>query len=560
MWVGVDATVLQQRHDFLRPDSAVAIVVLSDENDSEIDVRSLGGQGYFFMRPSFQPPRGTSACATNPADPACASCSMPANANDPTCQEGAYKDLNDWGFDPNLRHVHMKAKYGLDAQYPVQRYVIGLTSPAVPDRFGEYTDTNGAPTTNYVGRNDCTNPLFAASLPDGSQLDPAHLCSLPGGPRTKDLVFFAVIGGVPNELLHFTPGNAAASALTDADWTRIVGRNPLSYDYSGIDPHMIEDYRDRTTVAYPFPVDSSATNPLSASTTAPATPDPVSGREWVTDQEAMPDTHVLRVDRQYACTFALPTPRDCTLPQNESNCDCPATAGGLTPEESPPVCNGTTQIAAKAYPTTRELLVAQGVGQQGIVGSLCPIHASDQAGGSDPLYGYRPTVSLIADHLRTALSPACLPQPLPQNSGGSTSCVVLVQLPPSNGGTCTAPVCDPAQGLSVPASATLSRYCELQEAAYVSGGSPPGADPAQRSVCELTQIVDGTLPSGGGVLYDPGDFAPTGSCVDSADPGWCYVSGSAAGTCAQAIRFAAGSPPAGSLASLVCSPGTSTMR
>ena len=56
-WVGVDTTILQQRHDFLRPDSLVAVIVLTDENDSEIDVRSLGGQGYHFMSTSFAPPQ-----------------------------------------------------------------------------------------------------------------------------------------------------------------------------------------------------------------------------------------------------------------------------------------------------------------------------------------------------------------------------------------------------------------------------------------------------------------------------------------------------------------------
>ena len=48
-WVGVDSTIIQQRHDFLRPDSLVAVVVLSDENDSEIDVRSYTQTGYNFM-------------------------------------------------------------------------------------------------------------------------------------------------------------------------------------------------------------------------------------------------------------------------------------------------------------------------------------------------------------------------------------------------------------------------------------------------------------------------------------------------------------------------------
>src|ERR1035438_7351940 len=58
-WQGFDTVLLAQRADFLRPDSLVAILVLTDENDSEVDVRSLGGTGYNFMSTRFPlpPPR-----------------------------------------------------------------------------------------------------------------------------------------------------------------------------------------------------------------------------------------------------------------------------------------------------------------------------------------------------------------------------------------------------------------------------------------------------------------------------------------------------------------------
>jgi len=407
-WSGIDATILRERHDFLRPDSLVAVIVLTDENDSEIDVRSLGHQGYFFMGSGYTPAPGTAACAKDPADPACTLCDSPG-AGDAGC--GApYSARNDWGFDLNLRHVHMKAKYGVDPQYPVQRYAIGLSSLIVPDRSGEYPNSS----SNYVGMSDCVNPLFAAELPDGSDTSPGAVCNLTPGPRTPDLVYFAVIGGVPNQLLHYMPGNVQASTLTQADWVRILGAgqasmtlsSPMSYDYTGIDPHMIEDYRDRTTVDYPFLTDSSATGPLAPSTSAPGTMDPVNGREWVTDQP-YPGPHVLAVDRQYACTFDLPEARDCSLLQNADACDCSSTTG-LSAAQVPPVCDktdSTIQIAAKAYPTTRELLVAKLMGAQGVVSSICPIHVTDQAGGNDPYYGYRPAMSVIADRLARSLSP-----------------------------------------------------------------------------------------------------------------------------------------------------------
>src|SRR5580658_4539349 len=103
-WSGVDETILQERHDFLRPDSLVAIIVLSDENDSEIDVRSLGQQAYNWMSTTFNPPRGTVQCS-NPADPNCVSCaqlSASAQKADMNCAMGPYTNANDWGMDLNL--------------------------------------------------------------------------------------------------------------------------------------------------------------------------------------------------------------------------------------------------------------------------------------------------------------------------------------------------------------------------------------------------------------------------------------------------------------------------
>jgi hypothetical protein len=50
---GVDIEVLQQRADFLRPDSLVAIIMLTDEDDSSVDPLSVGGQGWAFMNREF---------------------------------------------------------------------------------------------------------------------------------------------------------------------------------------------------------------------------------------------------------------------------------------------------------------------------------------------------------------------------------------------------------------------------------------------------------------------------------------------------------------------------
>jgi hypothetical protein len=563
-WQGIDQTILQQRRDFLRPDSIVAIVDLSDENDSEIDVRSLGGQGYNWMSTSFTPPRGSSACGTGlpsdppglPDSPACVSCAQ-TNGSDPNCQKGPYSAVNDWAFDLNLRHVHMKARFGVDPQYPIQRYVNGLTSPTVPDRFGEYP--SGA--SVYQGQNDCTNPLFAAALPDGSQEDVNSLCKMPPGSRDKSHVFFAHIGGVPYQLLHFTPGDANASSLTSADWVKILGNDPLQYDYRGIDPHMIESYQPRPNIAPPG---------------SPNDADPVSGHEFITDTG---QGHVLEVDLEYACTFGLvdamgnPAPRDCTQTQNQPFCDCPRTSGSVTNEELPPICDTTTQTlqtAAKAYPTIRELLLAKLLGPQAIVGSICAQHVAEDMPG-DPLYGYRPAVSLLVDKLKAVFDDQCLPRPLvPDKTTGVVPCLVLVTMPPANGGTCLHPNCA-APGLVGPGGTVApgvavgggkigaghvfepevqQEYCADQEAQYqeevrAAGGDTTGLqDPANLSVCALRQLTQDS---------EPADFQ-AGSCAGRAtDPGWCYVTGSATrSNCAFAVAFTRGEPPGGSSAMLWC--------
>ncbi len=396
-WVDVDTTILKQRRDFLRPDSAVVIVDLSDENDSEIDVRALGQQGYNWMVEGFTPPRGTMACLMDPADPACTSCAI--NPGDPNCANGDYSAFNDWGYNPNLRHVHTKAKYGLNLQFPMSRYVNGLTSANVPDRDGEYpTSASGQMATSYVGTADCVNPLFAATLPDGSELDKMSLCHLTAGTRSPGLVFYAHIGGVPNQLLHYSPNNPAASNLTAADWTLILGNDPDSFDYTGIDTHMVESFQPRAGLPGPTSADDA---------------DPSNGREWVTDTN--PANNGAFVDLEFACTFPLTVPRDCTQTANSANCDCPATLGTTWDRQyTPPLCGGsgslnaaapqTTQIAAKAYPTIREIELVKLMGTNGVLASICPLHVADNSGGNDPFYGYRPAVAGLVNHLRVVLT------------------------------------------------------------------------------------------------------------------------------------------------------------
>jgi len=498
-WVGVDTTILQQRHDFLRPDSVVAVVVLTDENDSEIDVRSYRGSGYLFMSNTFTPPRATAACQANPNDPSCTTCGGSSAVSQPcigpfatteACTDnncmannGAFdfmNDGNDWGFNLNLRHVHMRQKYGLDAQYPLTRYYNGLSSTKVPNRSGEYPTSS----SSYTGTNNCTNTLFAATLPqasdvtDGDAGTPTEinttLCELPiGTSRNAGDVFFLHIGGVPYQLLQSTPGDGTCatgtpasdcpqkSALAQTDWVKILGTGPasftgaggtMSYDYTGIDPHMIESMTPRNNLgtetacgggtcpgaAEPAPTSNPSVSSLEgptlvASAPDPVRPDPINGREWTTNA----GIHSLPVDREYACIFQLQpkSQRDCAMYAGNSiegnSCECapgnqsatPWSAGGPpgptgnTPDEISPLCSKTStdgtissavndytvQTYAKVYPTIRELMLANMMGTQGVVSSMCPIHPADNSTQDDPLYAYRPGVDALVSRMKGAL-------------------------------------------------------------------------------------------------------------------------------------------------------------
>ena len=385
---GTDATILQQRHDFLRPDSALAIVLVVNENDRGGDPLTIGGQGWafeasdFLGSPNGAAPEGTSACATDPESPSCTSCAFVQGMsnfatlcpNDPPGGTMGYLDPSDDAL--NLRFFHQKQRFGLDSQFPIARYVSALSSPTVPDGAHEH-DGSG----NYAPTPDCTNPIFAAALPANATQE---LCALPAGTRVPSQVFLAVIGGVPHQLLQQDPSNASSpqkAALSAADWTAILGADPLSYDFTGADFHMLESESARAQSACP--------------PTAADDCDPINGRELDTNKQ----------DLQFACVFPLAAPLDCTLAANRPGCAC--ATGNL--DAGTPLCQKdatgaytTTQINGRAYPTIRQLSLARALPAQAVVGSLCPIHTTD-ATGSDPLYGYRPAFDALVDRMATAL-------------------------------------------------------------------------------------------------------------------------------------------------------------
>jgi hypothetical protein len=432
---GIDGTIIKQRADFLRPDSLLAVIVVTDENEEAADPLAIGGQGWAFDNtafpgsPSNAAPEGTIECTkldpmnpskTGPNDPNCTSCAFICPYDPNRCPNY----LNGAGFvgnvasncggkgnggflDPgddalNVRFFHQKERFGLFAGYPTSRYVMGLQKPAVPsvglvkDKNGNMTDYEHDKNGNYIGdqagQQDCVNPIYAQNLPTMSSQE---LCQLQTGPRTPDLVYYAAIAGVPHQLLQSTPGDGTCpngtnpkqcpqkDVLTGADWKLIMGNDPEHYDFSGADFHMIESTQDRTSMT----TDPSApawANKSNCPDTSMDDCDPINGREWATNKS----------DLEFSCTFQLVTvnngtitafQKDCTSPgagdQYKGACDC--AMGALNANTQLCQKNSTgaytqVQVNGKAYPSVREMIIAKAmsessVGNQGIVSSICPI-------------------------------------------------------------------------------------------------------------------------------------------------------------------------------------------
>lgn len=529
---GIDNDILKQRADFLRPDSLVAVIMLTDEDDSSVDPLSIGGQGYNFMSNNFPAKAGaptdgrvrpeklgggttayraTSVCETNPADPGCQSCAF-APAGAPGC------DVNNGFMKPeedavNVRFHRMKQRYGLDPQYPISRYVTGLTSRSVPDRFNEHK-SNGE---YRADGNVCTNPLFAKRLPSSAReekdriiaLDeagnpfkddkgPLSICNIPRGDRDSSLVFFAVIGGVPNDLLHFDPSDSDKSRLTDDDWTKILGRDPKKYDYEGIDPRMVQSIGVRSGRPAPSSPDFMGEDKGNAT-----------HRDWDTQFK----------DLQYACTFPLPTALqkpatpdgDCADGSDAPLCDGPSTR------------TGRKQVRAKAFPTVREFMVVRDIGDQGIAASLCP----QETTGNGPLYGYNPAVKTIVDRLANAISRQCLPRKLTPGEGGLVQCLMLMVLPEA-GQKC------PEGFTTAPSPEILANFREQQR---IDQGNVSAADDKTKlPVCQLKQVA-----------------VPAGQTCDTGDIGWCYTTTEPGQKgCPQSIVFHPDAIPNGATVSLQC--------
>jgi hypothetical protein len=472
--IGVDQALVAERAAFLRPDSLVAIVMLSDENDCSLRY----GYGWMMAHRDLVQQTGFKAraiCAADPASPCCAPCGTEVAAScgvDPTCSDPTPSEAQK---DPvHLSCWDQKRRFGMDLRWPADRYVKGLTSAKIENAVGEPVD----------------NPLLVG--PGGRLRDPS-------------LVFLLGIVGVPVEQIARDPSDIGKGLLTAAEldaaerWAQILG-DPATFRPPA-DAHMRESVLPRDGL------------PKAGS----GAWDPVHGHEHE------------KSDLQYACIFDLPPPwEQCSA--TDPSCDCQE-------GNEDPLCltadgaYATEQRRAKAYPGLRQLDVLHGVGAQGVVGSICARQVADESKAD---YGYTPAVGALVDRLADKLRAPCLPRALARDARGQVACLLIEGRPSAGGCGCEAPRSDvPSEHAAALALAKAEAdhrglapgcFCEIEQLAgdslaacqnelapeavhgwcYVDATtSPPVGDPALVADCPSTEkrlirlVGDAEVATGG---------------------------------------------------------------
>jgi hypothetical protein len=365
---GLDQTLLDERRAFLRPDSLLAVIMLTDENDGSILPAGLDWIPLAYSKGTML--RGWKGCENVPddfepqtsADYAtlwgtyrCLSClqKAPDGSTDPNCAvPWASTPLDNDVDGANERMLQQTRRYGYNFLWGRQRYVDGFSAAMVPGSDGKL-----AP-----------NPLFA------------------GGVRTKDRILVAGILGVPSKLLP-TNADGTSRDLTESDWDKIV-----SPDLSKRDPHMIEQIAPRTANGVALYAGDRAIDDVNG------------GDRHIADGN----------DLQYAC-IAPRDPSVQNLPMSTGDCAAAGSAS-KSPLCGPDVSGKGTQPYFKAYPTLRQLRVIhelQNAKVPAFVASLCT-------------NSYSPAIQGILAKLQGALSSQCLKSVLDVDpSTGAVTCTLV---------------------------------------------------------------------------------------------------------------------------------------
>lgn len=473
----VDQALLAERAKFLRPDSLLAIVMLTDENDCSLREHPQAwaiGEADFMWR-------GSSACAVDPNDRCCMSCgtkNAPAECLVegvlPGCAEngGKYseKDLDD---QPNLRCFDQKRRFGMDFLQPTARYVHALRSKELCFGSPDNDPQKCSPEERSL------NPLYSQPGPFARTTpDSVILVGILGVPWQD-----VAVSPKPEDRLQYLPA-VSTPDKPGINWAWLLP-SPTQ------DPLMKESVDPREGI-------HPATGIPLAPPGAPRHAHPVNGHEHA---------NVYRDELQFACIFPLPEGQRVCDPDgaNGFGCDCDAAdpaADGNPLCQAPDNSFGATQYFAKAYPGTRELEVLSQVADTAVVASICPKDMTDEAALD---YGYRPAMQAIVDKVKTKLSELCFDRELTTDESGVTNCRVIELQATTEACSCTGTrSIPPANALdSVREQMLRLEVCEDPESC------------AKLCACEIAQVPPSTT----------GRVNSCQSEEQSSDNGWCYVDG-----------------------------------
>jgi hypothetical protein len=421
--LGSDDALLAQRAAFLRPNSTLAIVMLTDENDCSVRDTDVG----WLLADSSAPiTTGSAPCATNANDACCYSCtSTPPAGCATSCPTGAPTAIDDSLYQINIRCWQQKRRFGYEFVYPISRYVVGLSKRRLcPDQtFGDMdcdcTHAKAIGAACSPGSRNLPNPLFSSVVGkanDGSDV----FAAADVAPRTdSSSIYLAGIIGVPWQDIGFldASGNLVYIPVTDAAWTggATGSTKPVTAAPKGIWSNIYGDANANVVPGDIHMVESVEVRAGLPSPDSDTDADPINGHEWNTAYQ----------DLQYACTFPLPIARGCPCSsadhdyatckyQHPSDC-CdlgyhidgrgnPSSGG----EFKKPLCNRTTQVAAKAYPSLREIAVlrdyalsSDAAGRNSVVTSICARDVTSDS--ASPGYGYNPAIDALVTRMKESL-------------------------------------------------------------------------------------------------------------------------------------------------------------
>lgn len=477
---GVDHTVLAQREDFLRQDSLLVVMMLSEGLDCSVDP-TRGGHvvlkqkdpgGAFHLAP------GTSACADDPTSPDCMSCWEVEPGSDPACST-AFNEQTD---PLNLRCWDQKRRFGRSFLHPIRRYVDGLTEATLGD--GSLNPVFCTPSARGTDPARCSRRLRSAS-----DVVLMGIVGVPWQRLARDPSDISE-GYRPTEQLSWTkedfekngevPPDSVDSSTTV--WDLILGpTDPLSFEpdlnRGPLDPHMVQSVEPREGL-----LQFDASKPMEL--------DPIHGWEREISQKN---------SLQYACIAQRPVPQAC-----EEVVDCSCADQYLN--ENNPICWGEAGFETKlhaigAFPSQRHLAVLKGMGAQGVVASICWADVTDE---NSPGYGYRPVLETLVDRMRGPLQGQCAGEKLTPDEAGRVPCSIyeVTSAEYDASGNAVCPACwSPRREADDTARATVL-------------GAISGPVSGAACVCEIQQV--------------PADRGLLASCVSEREPhpdvgGWCYV-------------------------------------